>query len=200
LTFDQFGIVSLIPSDFNYDGKLDLLVQYSNGTDFSELSLYYGDGTGNWVGSTIVTPNPSNQQLLLFDANNDMRVDLFGTDADGNRIYWINNDDNTWTSVPQSTTALDPIASPHSNAFVDITGDCLPDLVVFSELNEIKKMELWINTGTAYVLNQTYPLPQGAGQVSFADFGLFLIHHIFIHTSISQITNKIRIQKIQNNK
>jgi hypothetical protein len=37
LTFENQSIISLIPSDFNYDGALDLLVQYQSVDDMSEI-------------------------------------------------------------------------------------------------------------------------------------------------------------------
>jgi hypothetical protein len=62
---------------------------------------------------------------------------------------------------------------------VDITGNCLSDLIVFSMSGETKMMEIWVNTGSAYVFNGSYPLPAGAGQVSFADFGSFFSNQIY---------------------
>ena len=160
-------ILSVIPNDFNYDGYLDVLIHSCDNVT-AELNIYFGDG-GNFGSPLKLLPNPSTQQVLLMDVNMDLRGDIFGTDENGVRTYWINGANNTWTSQNQTADELPAISSPHSNAFVDITGDCLSDLVVFNTDNN---MELWINTGTEYTLDIVYSLPVGAGQFSFADFGL----------------------------
>jgi hypothetical protein len=75
-------------------------------------------------------------------------------------------------TVP-TTEAQQPLAIPNSNAFVDINGDCISDLVVVSQNPETnaKTLEIWLNRKSkGFVLDTTYELPLGTGQVSFADF------------------------------
>ena len=70
------------------------------------------------------------------------------------------------------------MASPHSNAFVDINGDCLSDLVVVTQDTNNQVLEIFINTpGPNFVASDTVPLPIGAGQISWADIGfLFFVY------------------------
>eukprot|EP00004_Rigifila_ramosa_P020139 TRINITY_DN5209_c0_g1_i1.p1 TRINITY_DN5209_c0_g1~~TRINITY_DN5209_c0_g1_i1.p1 ORF type:complete len:599 (+),score=58.43 TRINITY_DN5209_c0_g1_i1:107-1903(+) len=69
-----------------------------------------------------------------------------------------------------------PLAEPHSNAIVDLDGDCQADLVVFSTLEadpRRKVMEVWRAVPAApvnFALHASYTLPASAGQVSFGDF------------------------------
>lgn len=67
---------------------------------------------------------------------------------------------------------------PNSNAFVDVNGDCLSDLVVTSCSNasnceESKRVEIWINTKGSFYKDKDFPIPPGSGQLSFADFGTY---------------------------
>lgn len=64
------------------------------------------------------------------------------------------------------------LANPHSSAFIDIDGDCLPDLVLHCSKSKSagQSIQIWINKGDkGYQLAQTYDLPKGAGPLTFAD-------------------------------
>lgn len=62
-------------------------------------------------------------------------------------------------------------ANPHSNAFVDLDGDCLADLVfVCSKSSGSKLIQIWTNRrDQGFVLSHEADLPSGAGPLSFAD-------------------------------
>jgi len=165
------GIEAVIPNDFNGDGMLDVLVQVRQaGT--TQTTIYYGDRR-EFTSSYVLNPAPSiNCQPLLMDYNLDLKADIFGV-ADGTqeRGFWINQGDAFTFEAFPNTTALHPVADPNSNAFVDMNGDCLADLVIISEdeTSGIQYMEIWFLTGTSLTLSQIIELPQGAGQISFAD-------------------------------
>lgn len=64
------------------------------------------------------------------------------------------------------------LSDPHSSAFVDIDGDCLPDLVLHCERPRTTSqyIQVWLNKGLqGYVLSKSYDLPKGSGSLSFAD-------------------------------
>jgi integrin alpha FG-GAP repeat containing protein 1 len=62
-------------------------------------------------------------------------------------------------------------ANPHSNAFVDLDGDCLADLVfVCSKSSGSKSIQIWSNRrDQGFILSLEADLPTGAGSLSFAD-------------------------------
>ena len=159
----------MIPSDYNNDGVLDCMVQtYNNGS--SHAVIHYGDRIGFTSRYDIPNPPESTVPVLLMDYNMDLKPDFFGVNSAGDRIFWVQQDDATFNQVPfPSTGTLNPISIPHSNAFVDINGDCLADLIIFSNDNTTSYMEIWALDGTTATLNQTITLPQGAGQVTFSD-------------------------------
>lgn len=106
------------------------------------------------------------------DYDMNLKPDLFGVTQSGERGFWINqgNGEFTFTAFPSQSSPLNPIADPNSNAFVDIDGDCLADLVLFStNSNDQTVMEIWFLDGTTATLQQEIILPDGAGQVTFAD-------------------------------
>lgn len=61
--------------------------------------------------------------------------------------------------------------NPHSNAFVDLDGDCLADLVfVCSKSSGSKSIQIWSNRrDQGFTLSLEADLPAGAGALSFAD-------------------------------
>lgn len=145
------------------------------------MNVYFGDLKTLSAPTSLPDPPDPDYQMLLLDANMDMKVDLFGTGPNGTRTFWINGGDGvTWTTEPLAgSEGLPPISMPHSNAFVDINGDCLSDLVITSSNGTNKFLEVWLNSdesGTpTFTLANVLDLPQGAGQVSFSDLGMLAL-------------------------
>lgn len=65
------------------------------------------------------------------------------------------------------------IPNPHSNAFIDLDGDCLADLFLVCQDESSTSglsYQIWINSkASGFQLAQTGSLPAGTGQISFAD-------------------------------
>lgn len=63
--------------------------------------------------------------------------------------------------------------NPHSNAFIDLDGDCLADVFLVCESSNSPNTltyQIWTNAkSSGFQLAQTGSLPAGAGQISFAD-------------------------------
>jgi integrin alpha FG-GAP repeat containing protein 1 len=98
----------------------------------------------------------------------------------------------------QITISVDPIfkgkqctlANPHSNAVVDLNGDCLAGLNIFSYLvpkldvisdiflmcdngRQGKSYQIWVNNKEeGFSLSQEGPLPPGVQSIAFADVGM----------------------------
>lgn len=170
---EEMEISSAVASDFNYDGMLDVLVQGRTNTS-SFMNVYFGNLQSLSAPVAVPSPPHVDDQVLLLDANMDMKVDLFGTSENGTRTFWINQGDGkTWTTVPLAgAEGMPPIDMPHSNAFVDINGDCLSDLIITSN-NGSRYLEVWLNSDASgtpeFSLADILELPQGAGQVTFSD-------------------------------
>eukprot|EP01111_Echinosteliopsis_oligospora_P014986 TRINITY_DN5785_c0_g1_i1.p1 TRINITY_DN5785_c0_g1~~TRINITY_DN5785_c0_g1_i1.p1 ORF type:complete len:632 (+),score=137.42 TRINITY_DN5785_c0_g1_i1:141-2036(+) len=173
------NITNIVPGDFNYDGKLDLMINGLNSTNnLTYIKIYIGDLSK--FNEPWISPINSRDQLLALDMDGDLRIDLFGeiyADDDVNhttpiRAYWKISDNGDFTvNTNSGPTATYPLAVPHSNGFVDINGDCLADIVITSMVNDTKQMEIWINSIQAGMkLDHIIPLPPGTGQLTFSDF------------------------------
>jgi integrin alpha FG-GAP repeat containing protein 1 len=77
-----FVITNVVPGDFNYDGRLDLLVM---GEDNPEgwwsgelkMELWTGDGKGGFTKAASI-PSSTTAQPIPLDVDGDMKVDLLG--------------------------------------------------------------------------------------------------------------------------
>jgi integrin alpha FG-GAP repeat containing protein 1 len=67
-------------------------------------------------------------------------------------------------------TEICTISHPHSNAFLDLDGDCLADLFLNCEKDGKKYFQIWLNRKErGFVLHSTTELPAGTGSITFAD-------------------------------
>ncbi|EFA85052.1 putative integrin alpha FG-GAP repeat-containing protein [Heterostelium album PN500] len=173
---DGMTIDNVIPGDFTYDGLLDIVIQgglYSkNVSDVPFLYLYKGDLDRVELPLKLAA---AYDQVLALDCNGDLRIDLLGVDSKGARTLWINQENDYFTTYQQgSSQILQNISSPHSNSFVDLNGDCLADMFITSGSSKDDTLtgEIWLNDkSNGYNFDsRTFPLPRGAGQITFADF------------------------------
>ncbi|CDO68919.1 hypothetical protein BN946_scf185000.g62 [Trametes cinnabarina] len=162
--------------DFNGDQFLDLLTL---GSDHQTLSVYLWDHDLN----PIQAPPSLSAQPIPMDINGDLKIDLFGAPSQSSSASTFNVWQNVWNaSATQSDifTIVDPklsggaqckLANPHSNAAVDLNGDCLADMFLVCEDRPGNKyFQIWINNkDDGFALAQQGPLPSGTQAISFAD-------------------------------
>ncbi|WVN88253.1 uncharacterized protein L203_103454 [Cryptococcus depauperatus CBS 7841] len=179
-------ILNVVSGDYNHDGILDLLIMSDNSEDEGwwgkkkerlGMQVYLGGGEfGGFQASPWTMPLSKSAQPLVFDADGSLRPSLLGhhpTEGSDGAVTWLNNG----TGFSLQTPPLKPInqlctlKNPHSSAYIDIDGDCLPDLVLHcSTLQSQDSLQIWLNRGEAgYILARSYTLPSGAGPLSFAD-------------------------------
>ncbi|WVQ99391.1 hypothetical protein IAU59_006524 [Kwoniella sp. CBS 9459] len=182
-------ISNVIPGDYNHDGHLDLLVMYAQEDDGSwwsgkvetlGMEVYLGGGPdggfhpNSWK---LDTSNPT--QPIVFDADASLLPSLLGLApsqevTEGVLRSWNNNGTGMTMGSPPllSSSQACTLANPHSSAFIDIDGDCLPDLVLHCAEPKTThhSIQIWLNRGqNGYVLSRSYDLPAGSGPLSFAD-------------------------------
>ncbi|KAJ1797324.1 hypothetical protein LPJ59_003215 [Coemansia sp. RSA 2399] len=132
--------------DYTGDGAVDLL-----GVPFDAASSAgFPNSIGVWTG------NPG-----AADGSNSTDS---GKDAQANQTMFSLT---AFDSASLNTTEMCKPANPHSNAFVDLDGDCLADLFIVCEGGE--DYQIWRNSGTGFVYSQSGKLPSNSGPVSFAD-------------------------------
>ncbi|GAA98182.1 uncharacterized protein L969DRAFT_93210 [Mixia osmundae IAM 14324] len=187
----SFLITNVVPGDYNYDGRLDvLLMGQSNpggwfNSDELNLAAYLGQGQGAF-GPAQVLPSSGLAQPIPIDASGNMTVDLLGSiAADASKPQlWSNtrfSGDNSSLfeikSGPFDQATLDSFdcqfPNPHSNALIDLNGDCLADLFLTCvNPRDATQLSYKIFTNEkegGFRFAQGGNLPRGTGQIIFAD-------------------------------
>ncbi|EIW70623.1 hypothetical protein TREMEDRAFT_28893 [Tremella mesenterica DSM 1558] len=182
------NIINVVPGDYNHDGQLDLLVMYEDKSDGGwwggdkirlGMQVYIGGGVdGGFQTDPWAIPSSTMAQPLVFDADGSLRPSLLGFQEDeaGDNLVkvWKNTGSGFTLLAPPLQTPEEACvpASLHSSAFLDIDGDCLPDIILHCTQPHTShhSIQIWLNHGEAgFALARTYDLPKGSGPLSFAD-------------------------------
>lgn len=149
--------------DFQNAGSLDLLVH-----DGKQGRVFFGDGAGNFNASQYVIIPELPSAHALVDADADLVPDLFVAFQNGTRGFWVFEEVEVKTKQAEGGSTPTPaiekkrqlkyrpwpggrhrgsdgsdciVMDPTSIAFVDMDGDCLPDLVIPTSCG----LEVWSN-------------------------------------------------------
>lgn len=174
-------VYNVVPGDFTHDGTLDILVMsQSSSSDELSLSLYPARHGGGFDLDPLSLPSSSLSQPVPLDIDGDMKIDLLGLrpGSSSSLKVW----QNVWNASDPSQTlynVINPpfsgnqckISNPHSNAVIDLNGDCLADVfLVCDEPSGRKSFQIWVNNKSrGFTLAQSGRLPQGTQSVTFAD-------------------------------
>ncbi|KAG2226834.1 hypothetical protein INT45_005799 [Circinella minor] len=187
---NDFIITGVVPGDFNYDGKLDVLLMGQKDLQNSSdpeilLRIYRGNGNDTFESTYIDVPSAKEKHPMVLDLTGDMKLDLLGYPDEGGSglSMWINTVDGEHlnaTSIYNRTSAKTILdenetnqclwAHPHSNAVVDLNGDCLADLVFVCQRTGYQSLQIWTNErDEGFKKARGLNLPTGAGPISYAD-------------------------------
>ena len=170
-------IVSVIPSDYDGDGCMDvmLILQLPSQEDYS-MRLYYGNHSH--VSSVYKTLNGrSRVQPFALDYQGMAQLDLMGANATQGALIWRNMHQDATEKIRDHDEALFEViqapflgdtctlVSPHANAFVDMDGDCVADLVVQCADGSV---QVWLNRRGEFVFYTSFKL-NGVMSMVFAD-------------------------------
>ncbi|KAF8352219.1 hypothetical protein F5887DRAFT_874393 [Amanita rubescens] len=176
------NVLNVVPGDFRHIGKLDILVMsQSPGSSDTDMTLYLSPSFS--ASDSIKIPSSTQSQPVVIDVDGDLKIDLLGESSSkgrGSYQLW----QNVWNSSdPHSSLfkMMDPnfhgsqctLANPHSNAVVDLDGDCLADLfLVCDDGGGRRSYQIWVNKKEdGFFLSQRGTLPSGVQSISFADIG-----------------------------
>ncbi|KAJ6570286.1 hypothetical protein DFH09DRAFT_1154556 [Mycena vulgaris] len=178
-------IHNVVPGDFTHSGKLDLLVMAQSSTSNQlELSVYTALPGGGFDPNPLSVPASALPQPIPIDVDGDMRIDLLGMtpSSQGSSGSPLQVWQNVWNaSDPHSPlfNVGDPLfkgaqcklANPHSNAVVDLDGDCLADVFLLCDDGHGgNTYQIWVNNkGDGFSLASKGAMPAGVQTVSFAD-------------------------------
>eukprot|EP00123_Amoebidium_parasiticum_P016500 comp23460_c0_seq1/m.39177 comp23460_c0_seq1/g.39177 ORF comp23460_c0_seq1/g.39177 comp23460_c0_seq1/m.39177 type:complete len:617 (-) comp23460_c0_seq1:778-2628(-) len=167
-------IVNTVASDFNFDGRLDVLLAYTDSQPGVALALCRGNLT------TLDTPQAIGRlkdQGLVMEFTGDDIPDIFGESLEGVRGTWVYNTTSAaydFKPMGDNSTTHDPLAPGCAHAFVDLNADCLPDLFLVTGSASNLQGEIWLNGPTGFTQSKDTValggLPSGdIGQFAFAD-------------------------------
>lgn len=157
--FTLFNVTNVIASDVDYDGKMDVVVVY----DIGKIKLFIQSDDYTLSDSGFLIPGTKDQVLML-DANGDMRMDLFGSGMDEKPQFWLNGGHGFNQTKYLNTSSY--LATPLNGGFVDIDGDCVADLVFLTNRSTI---EIHLKRGREFVWDREIDVPSSIGQLTFHD-------------------------------
>ncbi|OBZ83458.1 T-cell immunomodulatory protein [Choanephora cucurbitarum] len=174
-----FIVTNIVPGDFNYDGHLDVLLMGEQNPEKDaaseiKLQVYLGNGNDTFASETIKLPSAQGALPIVLDINGDMKTDLLGYAKDTNELsIWTNQAPSPLFNLTSASGLFNKTASdrcrwanPHSNAFVDLDGDCLADLVFVCD----GSIQIWTHQRQqGFSLAHEASLPTGAGPLTFSD-------------------------------
>ncbi|BGP45902.1 hypothetical protein JCM10450v2_001737 [Rhodotorula kratochvilovae] len=192
-THSDFIVTNVVPGDFNYDGRLDLLVMggqnpggWWGGDEDTDMQVYLQHADGSFGEPQRVDPSALAQAMPL-DATGTMRTDLLGfapgaktpqlwknvwEDSNRTSVFELSDAPLNLTTSPTGTFAC-RFPSPHFNAFIDLDGDCLADLFFTCQNGddaEDLSYQIWVNKkDRGFEYAREGKLPKGIKSVGFAD-------------------------------
>lgn len=153
-------ITSIVPGDYDGNVFMDVLVTTLDDNDhFTDVYILWNDDRILNCSGALKPLIKMSGQPLTIDYNQDMIIDLFGTDTDNHRTFWIfDNTRSEPEALAMNTTNFLPpasIRSPHSNAFLDLNGDFYPDIMITTS----EYFEIWhgSNNGFNYFDKISWP-------------------------------------------
>ncbi|ORZ40851.1 hypothetical protein BCR44DRAFT_1509239 [Catenaria anguillulae PL171] len=188
-TLKDHEIANVVAGDFNADGQLDLLLTMAH---VHEASTYHTELYLNTNGSYVPTgglyiAGTVGAQPMLADVSGNMFPDLIAVPKDNgtHAFVWLNTRSEPGQApkfalegVPMNST----MCVPTDVAFVDVDGDCKPDMFVVCERHatghEGVEYQIWSAASASesqaspqqqWDLIRSGSLPLGAGPISFAD-------------------------------
>ncbi|KAI4460961.1 t-cell immunomodulatory protein [Holotrichia oblita] len=165
-------ITSVVPGDFDGDALMDVLVTVHESGDKKFTHVYIMWGGATYLNCTTIPLFKMIGQPLAIDYNQDMIVDLFGTDEDEHRSFWLfDKNRNYFRLAMRDADNFPKLKDPHAHAFIDLNEDFTADLFLTTKEN----FEIWYGTGQKFIYNSSIPYPKDAkiiGQSSFIDVEL----------------------------
>ena len=155
------GPNSVAVGDFNGDASLDLVV---TNWDRSSVSIFLGDGAGNFTVVSSPTVNPGPTGVAVGDFNRDGRLDVAVTSADlGGVTILLGDGTGNFTQVPSP----DAGSMPFSVAVGDFDRDGTLDLAVANYGGPPSTASILLGDGTGNFTSASSPAT-GANPTSLA--------------------------------
>ena len=153
-------IVSFLANDLNKDGYLDYIMTLRKNKEYESRIYVYNKDGGTFELIFKSGNDDKTQNLFVADigSNRVLKVIYYDYVALNRKVFYYNELDNkfitkNFTEFLSKNNICDgnekyskiPFESPNSNAFVDIDGDCLNDILIssYDNSNKKRKLEIW---------------------------------------------------------
>ena len=163
LIISGYEIVSFLANDLNKDSYLDYVMTLKKNKKYeSRIYIYNKDG-GTFELVFKSNNDDSTQNLFVADigSNRILKVIYYDYNTKARKVFYFNESENKFITKNFSDFLSKnnkicngndiylnmPFEIPNSNAFVDINGDCLNDIIISSYDSNNKKRLLEIWTG-----------------------------------------------------
>ncbi|GAA5896345.1 hypothetical protein JCM8208_001852 [Rhodotorula glutinis] len=191
-TSSDLVVTNVVPGDFNYDGRVDLLVMggsnpggWWGSDDDIDMRVYLQHANGSF-GEPLHVDSSVLAQPMPLDATGTLHTDLLGFPAgsktpqlwknawdQSNRsaVFELSDAPLNVSSSPTGTFTC-RFPNPHFNAFIDLDGDCLADLFFMCQDGDDAdhlSYQIWLNKKGAFEFAREGKLPKGTKSVGFAD-------------------------------
>ena len=160
LIISDHEIVSFLANDLNKDGYLDYIMTLRKNKEYESRIYVYNKDGGTFELIFKSGNNDKTQNLFVADigSNRVLKVIYYDYVALNRKVFYYNELDNkfitkNFTEFLSKNNICDgnekyskiPFESPNSNAFVDIDGDCLNDILIssYDNSNKKRKLEIW---------------------------------------------------------
>jgi hypothetical protein len=148
-------------TDLNNDNNLDIVLSDST---YNAVSLYYGDGQGQFTSSSFGWPNPF--AIVCADFNEDGYTDLAASDYGDSSITVFFNDSSGYFSTFLTTHAG---PTPYQLEAIDANGDGHIDLAVANDVAEETSMLIGLGNGSFLERKVSNPA-QVSKAIAYGDF------------------------------
>ena len=159
LTFDDYEIITFLANDLNKVGKIDYVMTLKKKNEYENRVYVFNKESDTF--ELVLKVNNNNQNLFVADIGSQriLKIIYYEKTESKRKVFYYDEALNkfisrNFTDFLSTNKACDgnekysslPFESPNTNAFVDIDGDCINDIIISSydpnNKNE-RKLEIW---------------------------------------------------------
>uniref|UniRef100_A0A6A7GAX9 Integrin alpha N-terminal domain-containing protein n=1 Tax=Hirondellea gigas TaxID=1518452 RepID=A0A6A7GAX9_9CRUS len=171
-------ILRATAADFDYDGRLDILIYGRNEqTSSNEVRVYFQTKDKTFNDKFACIKNVDDEPTVV-DFDGDLHPDVLYGNGSVIEVKTISSKGECGFKTIDSSVLLGPLTVPNSNAFVDLNGDCRPELFLTrkGEGTNSKKtfLDIYEGKNDANGFNRkpskTFEIDFEIGFITFMDF------------------------------
>ena len=159
LTFEDYEILTFLANDLNKDGKLDYVITLKKKNEYENRVYVFNKESDTF--ELVLKINNEDQNLFVADIGSQrvLKIIYYEKTESKRKVFYYDEITNKFITKDfedflSNNKACDgnekysklPFESPNTNAFVDIDGDCINDIIISSydpKNKNQRKLEIW---------------------------------------------------------